>query len=409
MKTAMKKLGRFTQMRRLTLMALSAALVVLFAGGCAVGAVTPEGNWSDPVYDGEQYIYFAGGEGFLARVDTETRIADNTWRYPGVDGLGSIYGTPIIDDGVIYAVGYRRSGSDIVSELVAVNIENSQPVWVGVQLNTNVLAGLAVTDDTILVGTGTFEDSLAAGHLVTYDRATGRELGRLELADELWGGITVVDNSVAYFGTLGGTLYAVDVTGNAPEMLWTFDVGAPIAGQPLVEGDRLYIGALSDDNSIYGLDIEDRAAGRELTSNEWTLDAGGWVWADPVILDGVLYIATLEGELYALQPNDGQTIWSTPADIESAITAPPALVPQANDGPPLLAVSAYNQDIFLVATDSGSVSGRAFSTTNGVSSSPLVEDGFLYTGTLGGQILIFNTFSLALEACFEYDLGRCSN
>ena len=95
--------------------------------------------------------------------------------------------------------------------------------------------------------------------------------------------------------------------------------------------------------------------------------------------------------------------------LMSAITAPPALVPQANDGPPLLAVSAYNQDIFLVATDSGSVSGRAFSTTNGVSSSPLVEDGFLYTGTLGGQILIFNTFSLALEACFEYDLGRCSN
>ena len=67
MKTAMKKLGKYTQMRRLTLMALGAALVILFAGGCAVGAVTPEGNWSDPVYDGEQYIYFAGGEGFLAR------------------------------------------------------------------------------------------------------------------------------------------------------------------------------------------------------------------------------------------------------------------------------------------------------------------------------------------------------
>ena len=406
-------------MRRLTLMALSAALVILFAGGCAVGAVTPEGNWSDPVYDGEQYIYFAGGEGFLVRFDTEAREEDR-WRYPGVDGLGSIYGTPIIDDGVIYAVGYRRSGSDIVSELVAVTIDTDgddengdQPglAWIGVQLNTNVLAGLAVTDDTILVGTGTFEDSLAAGHLVTFDRATGRELGeRLELDDELWGGITVVDNSVAYFGTLGGTLYAVDLTGNAPErILWTFDVGAPIAGQPLVEGDRLYVGTLSDDNSIYGLDIEDRAVGGELTSNEWTLSAEGWVWADPVILDGVLYIATLEGELYALQPNDGQTIWAAPADIESAITAPPALVPQANDGPPLLAVSAYNQDIFLVTTDSGSVSGRVFATTNGVSSSPLVEDGFLYTGTLGGQILVFNTFSLALEDCFEYDLAICSN
>ena len=88
-------------------------------------------------------------------------------------------------------------------------------------------------------------------HLVAYDRATGRELGRLELADELWGGITVVDNSVAYFGTLGGTLYAVDVTGNAPGMLWTYDVGAPIAGQPLIEGDQLYVGTLSDDNSVY--------------------------------------------------------------------------------------------------------------------------------------------------------------
>ena len=42
MKTAMKKLGKYTQMRRLTLIALGAALVILFAGAARLGRLHPK-------------------------------------------------------------------------------------------------------------------------------------------------------------------------------------------------------------------------------------------------------------------------------------------------------------------------------------------------------------------------------
>jgi outer membrane protein assembly factor BamB len=165
-----------------------------------------------------------------------------------------------------------------------------------------------------------------------------------------------------------GTLYALDGSGKEK---WTFKAGHGLWSTPLVKEDKIYISSL--DHHLYALNLAD---GKQIWKSEdlggqlvatpvlsdegllyvgvfgsvtddqnktsrlaavnaadgstaWWTPVRGWVWAAPVLSDGVLYFGDQEGYIYALDAKEGQPVWSARQLDNSAaraIVAAPLIV-----------------------------------------------------------------------------------
>jgi eukaryotic-like serine/threonine-protein kinase len=82
--------------------------------------------------------------------------------------------------------------------------------------------------------------------------------------------------------------------------LWSVNVGSAIAGTPLLDGETLYVGTFG--NELLAINTQSH----EITNRFSTTD---WVWATPVLQDGVLYFGDLDGYIYALDIATWQQKW----------------------------------------------------------------------------------------------------
>ncbi len=396
--------------------------VALFAFAACVNDLNPEGGWSG-ITPQDEFLYIGSKDGRIVRVDQTTGTLDLTWQYPpdGEDDLGEIYGTPQIKDGIIYGSAFRCRGNECDGEVYAVDIETARSAWVSgtVEYETRLVGSVGIGETTLVVGTSNLGgDTDPGGYLiglnptVDIDAApreqigrTAREKWRLPLDGPVWGGITVQDD-IAYFGTLEGTLYAVDLadgmSGNpADRIVWSFDAGGAITGTPHVTADKLYIGSFGDD--VFALDLAHRRQNPNSnvlnSSSEWVFETGGWVWAEPLLADGILYVASLPGDVFALNADNGQPRWGEPAKAGDEIVAQPVIF-ESNRGP-ALAVPSGEENIFVVLLADGQVTGEFNTSGRGMKSSPVLIDDVLFVHTDSGQFKRFQPGTLSQLSCVE--------
>ena len=67
---------------------------------------------------------------------------------------------------------------------------------------------------------------------------------------------------------------------------------APLRSSPIITGDTVVQAAA--DGTIYGFDA---ASGEQ----RWTVSVGEGIVASPILVNGTLYVPTIDGSLYALQ------------------------------------------------------------------------------------------------------------
>ena len=79
---------------------------------------------------------------------------------------------------------------------------------------------------------------------------------------------------------------------DTPELLWSYSTGNTIESTPVVVDGILYVGSV--DHHLYALD----AASGELL---WRYQSGAVGISVPTVADGVVYVGTVEGDLYAPQ------------------------------------------------------------------------------------------------------------
>ena len=228
----------------------------------------------------------------------------------------------------------------------------------------------------------------------------------------------VVADGVAYIGTTGGVLNAVETAKGA--ITWTFSAGAPIFGAAAVQGDAVYF--VCDNGFLYRLD---RANGKE----RWHYDLGDaavsrvlphptafdWDWQgpQPVLADDVVYVGSGDGSFHAVDASSGQRKWrfetrgkirvgaaidgsrvvfgsgdhfvysldratgkeiwraDTKADVDGAPLVDGGRVFVGNRGPGLFALDAV----------SGKELWRLFFWGSWVESTPVIRDGVLYIGS----------------------------
>lgn len=205
----------------------------------------------------------------------------------------------------------------------------------------------------------------------------------------------VVAGGIAYIGTTGGVLNAIDT--RKGETAWTFSAGTPLFGTVAVDGDALY--ALGEDGTLFRLRRGDgtlawksalqQAAVPRILPHPSVFD---WDWQapQPLVANGMVYVGTGDGVFHAIDAESGETRWTfrTGGRIRNGASLA--------DG----RVYVGSTDHFVYALDAtdGSEAWRA-DTRAEVDATPVVHDGKVLVGNRGAGLS-------ALDAATGKELWR---
>lgn len=146
--------------------------------------------------------------------------------------------------------------------------------------------------------------------------------------------------------------------------------GQVIAGLTM-QDDQIYVGI--SERNLLSLDSDD------LTTN-WTFPTEQGVWSEPLVIDGVLYFASLDHFVYALDANTGEEIWRL--DLQGAAPGTPFY----HDGH--LYVGSFARKIYDISLE-GEILAE-YATQDWVWGAPTVVDGVLYAADLSGMVYALN-------------------
>lgn len=169
---------------------------------------------------------------------------------------------------------------------------------------------------------------------------------------------------------------------------WTYQTGGAIWGTPTVQDGVVYIG--SDDRNLYALEASTGLV-------KWQFATGGLVRSTPALADGNVYFESDDGYLYALAARTGEQVWRTDIGNTTVREVPDADArvydylqssPTIVDG--LLYIGSADGYVYAVDAASGEVRWK-FETSQPVRATPAVADGMVYIGS-------WNGFFYALDA-----------
>lgn len=364
-------------------------------------------------------MFVGNRDGNLVRFDPETGSLDPSWQYPQDRELGAIYGSPIVVGENIYGAGYTCRGDNCDGEIFGLDLASGSSIWgpSGLQLRTKLVGQVGAVGTTLLVGTSALgeEENGAEGYLYALDTAPGSATRkwRIPLDGNAWSGVTV-DGPIAYIATMAGTIYAIDATDDErfdadplSRIQWTFKAKGAIAGPIHVEGDGIFFGDLG--SNVYKLSASLRGASSSsfeinTGSGEWKVDVGAWVWAKPLVEEGVVFVTALDGSIHALDETTGAKKWST--SIDGQIVASPTLFDRrrGDTRERALAVPSGEKNVWVISVIDGQPLG-VFVTDEPVKSTPLIHGDNLYVHALNGDLKWFSIVDTTGRGCVDLERG----
>ncbi len=188
-------------------------------------------------------------------------------------------------------------------------------------------------------------------------------------------GNPIVVNGTVYFGGYDGDVYALDLETGRPRWPRPFETDGPmVAGLALAEGLLL---AGSDDEKLYLLVPE-------TGDLKGSCKVDGGIWATPLVADGVVYVASLGGKLYAfdfayLATGGCQQRWKEPFETDGGLISTPVLA----DG--TILVGGIDRRLYAIEVTTGA-ERWSFKADDWFWTRPLVEGGIVYAGNLDGNV-----------------------
>ena len=217
---------------------------------------------------------------------------------------------PTAANGKIFAASHN-------GDIRAYNAATGQQLW-AVNVHQNITSGAVAGDGKVFVGTGTAQlvaVSQKTGHMIWHRNVSGEVLAQPQYAK----GIVIVH-------TMAGTLSAF--SSDDGHRLWRFDQTVPslvlhAAGQPQVAGNYVIAGFANGQLSVLSL-----TTGRVVWSQHVAFGMGNNpvsqmvdITVNPVVVDGVVYVATYQGQVAALNLGNGQVTWQHKISSFAGMTA----------------------------------------------------------------------------------------
>ena len=164
-----------------------------------------------------------------------------------------------------------------------------------------------------------------------------------------------------FFGADDGYLHAVNLVSN--RLIWRADCGSPVRSSPFVTNENVYVGSELGDFSCF--DFRGQA--------KWRFRSKKGITSSPVVNQGVVYFASLDGFLYALDAKSGWIVWRFRMNKGSISS------PEISDN--ILYVGSADNYIYAIDSSNGKEIWK-FKTEHQVSGSPLVSNDSVYCGSV---------------------------
>lgn len=203
----------------------------------------------------------------------------------------------------------RVFAADSSGHVVAVAFKDGNEAW-KTSLSSPIIAGPVAGEGKVIVAT---EDA----RLIALDENNGKILWRSTLPNQAWAQPLIADSKV-FVKTIDGKLLAIG-SYNGQE-IWRYDHGAPLmvlhgGSAPRIAGDKVIVGF--SDGKLAAIKRENGHLIWETTTSlpngfsevERMSDIGG----TPIIIDGVIYVASFQGNLSAFNLENGNLLWQQPA------------------------------------------------------------------------------------------------
>lgn len=285
-------------------------LIALFLSSCGDAATGAASSWAGLTVDAET-AYLAFNQHVYA-INLSNGL--EKWRFPA-EGKAQIayYAPPALTPDGQLLVG------DYVKSLHSLNPTNGQENWVFLEGTDRYIGGPLVINERIFAPN-------AGHHLYALD-LRGNLIWTFTAKGPLWATPTSDSGcECIYVASMDHHLYAIDAqSGNQKWM--TEDLGGSIVSTPVFSEDGiLYIGTFASE--YLAIDAQNG-------SIIWRKPAEGWIWGGLHLKDGILYFGDLKGNLYAADAKTGGVIWKT--QLGSSITESPLVT----------------DDLIYVATENG--------------------------------------------------------
>ena len=264
---------------------------------------------------------------------------------------------PVIDDGIIY-IG-SRSGEVIAIDVTEfprgggpldLDDERLRVVWRYPRMNDDnefvaIYGTPALTEDLVIIG-----------------------LNSLEGRRDAQGVLTVL------------TKKPLENRTEPEDLVWDFFTDGPIFGSPEVYEGAVFVA--DDEGVVYSVDLE---SGRQ----NWRVELSDKrIRSSPTAVDGVVYIAAMDKRLYALDTETGDPVWNQPFAAGGAMASKPLVVGD------LVYVGAFDREFHAVDIATG-VERLSFETDHWIWNDPVVRDGVIYFGSLGGTFYALSADDLS--------------
>ena len=272
------------------------------------------------------------------------------------------------------------------SQTFAVDLKNGALVWKypsDEDRSRQVYAAPATGDGFVLVGDYN-------GSITALDQTNGTEKWEFDGANDRYIGSALISDGMVYTPNSDHYLYALDTEGN---LKWKFKGDGPNWTKPLADENMIYLASM--DHKFYGFDkkfSQDDLANAEdgsktlLANAKWSIDLGMAVVGDPVLDNGIAYVATIEGRLFAIDVKNKKLLWSfTNNGNLGAVWGTPVVTDEA------IYVADVNGNIHAVDLLDGSALWSSPFSAGGkvISSGAAYEEGAVFA-TDEGKIFMIN-------------------
>ncbi|MCK5022682.1 MAG: PQQ-like beta-propeller repeat protein [Candidatus Aenigmarchaeota archaeon] len=196
---------------------------------------------------------------------------------------GSVLATPRIHEGIVYFVSADNY-------IYSVDANTGKEKW-RFKTHGAIFSTPVVSENTLFVGS--YDKNLYCLNL------DGKEMWRFSTGGKITSSPFVHEN-IVLIGSNDGYLYAVER--DSGKEVWKFKTGDWISSSPVVCNEKIYIG--SYDSNVYCLNLD----GKEI----WRFKMGAEMWGmheSPSVYKGILYFASMDGYLYAVNAETGKEKW----------------------------------------------------------------------------------------------------
>ena len=203
-----------------------------------------------------------------------------------------------------------------------------------------ITGGPGYGENMVLIGTN-------EGHVMAYSAESGTELWRTKVSSEILSP-PQKSNNVIVVRTIDGKIFGLD--GKRGRRLWIYDRTVPSltlrgTGTPVIDKESDVVIAGFDGGRLAALELntgrllwETRVASARGNSElEKMVD----IDAAPVIIDDVVYVATFQGNLAAVQIQTGRLLWTENISTHARISGDDGYIYVTNETSDLLAFDRY--------------------------------------------------------------------